>query len=1799
MAHQHQHLEHEQQHQQHHQSSRKRMLDSSKPLNLNFDNSQPVWVKISMVQEKAALSDYDDDCSVGKNRNERGSDAWGWLFGYAVLSNSKAAVDDSIDRDSVPPPPPKDVSNLRSSSSSSSSSSSLGQSSYSSKASPFGQVKLRKTGSPVYNEISKGSNASSGNSSGNSSGISSPRERMHEPKSVLIQDIWNTKYNGCTIDLTAKEAAASLLQANPFTESGSPNASPNASANTSANASASPKNLIELTHLHEPSLIQSLRERYEEGMVYTFCGKILLALNPFQEIAGLYSDATMKQYWKPDTGIGVGGPDEGSVSVEPHVYAIAHEAFTAMNRAFDDVLVHDSSMHRRKKDKSGNSDSGVVMDQSILVSGESGAGKTVTTKIVMQYLAKLSEQAALNRSREPNGSIGGSGSGSGSESSSSMEQQVLQSNPILESFGNARTVRNDNSSRFGKFIEIQFDRTGQLMGASIKTYLLEKIRLLRQADGERNYHIFYELLSSSSRDAERNELALQGYGIHDFRITASSGTFDRRDGVKDSKTFSDLKRAMDTVGFSAEERKGIFRVVSGVLHLSNIGFLETKADTVILDEGSASLQSVLDIFGVDLESITNALCTCTITVGHEVMKKNLMLNNVEKAVEGLMKATYGALFEYIVRRVNSSITVGNDSDDNLGLVGSTSTDSAFIKILDIFGFESFQSNSFEQLCINYCNESLQQQFNKHVFKLEQKEYEKEGIAWSFISFPDNQDILDLIEKKHSGIFSILDEQCRLAKCTDQSFATATDEKCSQNPRYDSNRTQRARGLFSVQHYAGVVEYDSKSFLDKNKDEQPKEATDFLLSSSAAIFVELGKILSGKNDAGEIKDGSSSRKMQRSSNSLTRASVGSQFASQLRILRENIDKTAPHYIRCLKPNDELVPDNFVPTIIADQLRCAGVLEAVRVSRLGYPQRYSKAMFVQRYRILAIQALNKAARRGADLCEILVENIVPQIWQRQNSRSGGENVLQQRATFDLVSVGVQLGKTKVFLRHQAFEALEFLRGRKVNISATCIQSTFRMHYNRKKYTFALASVLKLQSCIRRHQAMKRMRFLKRSRSAVTIQSAWRGFDLYSKYSLKLLVVLWCQRVHRGNTARKHFRHLQFNRKASIIQSWWRMTKERNYFLVQQYLAFSLQQCFRMKLACATLKQLKIDAKDFSRVANERDELRRKTEEMRFQLQEANRAAEEARQLSVQNMSASLSASAMQEDRNGSEPDNEIEHWKMKYHEKVRECNAKDEEMLRLQNQIESMREEMAEMKESAGSQYLPFSFKGARSIVSESVSSPNKVLKASLQSFKWNNTSYETEQTELDDSFSEDIPTSFGKGYFDNPIHSAIRAADDDALSVAVTNCEDVASEVNRGGRDGKTPLHLAISSNNLASAEFLLRNDSVVANTQDNDGNTPLHYAKNESFVKLLLEVGRANPNIPNERGFCAIHVAVQRRDVESVKCLLSHSANPNVADDVKWLTPLHLVAQETIHDTNARTKISHKQRVSPVVEIARLFCGEKLQAQSDMNYQDKDGNAPLHHCSILHHRDAGELMLLFLKNGANPNMKNNRGQTPLHLLMHNMGLRRFDFYTDVVQLMLYQGYDTNSQSQNGCAPIHLAVYHHDFDNAVQFLEREAQLHLSWQKPVRWEKYWKDNGSSGEVYCLDMVGDEDTMRRLCTSISCEQTFAPTRTNCMQCKRKIIGFGKKNCHHCGSSVCSRCSEHKLDPSFFPPFCTKVIESGEPARVCNMCEHILVSRKEEQQTIMGRELCFHTRQDDVSMLDMESSFRNQVQSPAQGDV
>eukprot|EP00553_Chaetoceros_curvisetus_P012594 CAMPEP_0204636762 /NCGR_PEP_ID=MMETSP0717-20131115/34776_1 /ASSEMBLY_ACC=CAM_ASM_000666 /TAXON_ID=230516 /ORGANISM="Chaetoceros curvisetus" /LENGTH=649 /DNA_ID=CAMNT_0051655911 /DNA_START=346 /DNA_END=2296 /DNA_ORIENTATION=- len=646
----------------------------------------------------------------------------------------------------------------------------------------------------------------------------------------------------------------------------------------------------------------------------------------------------------------------------------------------------------------------------------------------------------------------------------------------------------------------------------------------------------------------------------------------------------------------------------------------------------------------------------------------------------------------------------------------------------------------------------------------------------------------------------------------------------------------------------------------------------------------------------------------------------------------------------------------------------------------------------------------------------------------------------------------------------------------------------------------------------------------------------------------------------------KHLQFEKKATIIQSYWRMTIDRNKYLVKQYIALNLQQCYRKIHAKAILKELRKEARDFSLVMKERDELRKRNDELKKDLEEANRIINE--QMKCKGFAKS----------SGSSDSHQLHDWMLKYNQKQLECKDKDEDISYLKQQIKNLQAAMDQLRKSVPNDGSQTTLKRLDTSMVSSNDEP------SVQLSQCANISQKTYRTETEDSWSP--------SYFENPIHRAIREADDDALSIAVTNCEDVAADINRGGKDGRTPLHLAILSKNLSSAEFLLQNDSV-ANTQDDDGNTPLHYTKSSAFVRLLLDIGGANPNIPNEAGFCAIHVAVQRRDVESVKCLISHSANVNVADDAKWLTPLHLVSQETLYDTRLNGRLSQETRNLPVVEIARLICSASEPSAVDVDFQDKDGNTPLHHATVLRSRVAGDLISLMLKTNASPNIKNNRGQTPMHLLMHNEHLRRFDFFPDLVQLMLYQGCDVNIQSLNGCTSLHLAIYHQDFNSAVELLERGSQIHLTWQKPLRWEKHWRTTGSSNEVYALEMIEDEETIRRLFSSITCEQKPAPPRPNCMLCKRKIVSFSKKNCSHCGSLICSRCSSHKLDKSFFPPYSNSKIKDDEFVRVCLICEDILTSRKYEQENIMGREVLI-PRQDEVSMLDMETSFeKNELRS------
>lgn len=791
---------------------------------------------------------------------------------------------------------------------------------------------------------------------------------------------------------------------------------------------AAPHDLIALTHLHEPSVCLALQHRYASNVIYTNTGPVLLALNPFAAIPGLYGDAVQKQY-ADAAEQKMTAASSNKAALPPHVYAIADAAFRSMMRALEDAMDDDSNNNTANKNNnlgtSAVKDSSSsrptpspppaaasrrLVNQSILVSGESGSGKTVTTKFVMKYLAALSHRSVqmqesaqqrayvkatattTTQTREEQNSgktwrqkqhFSAAGQAMDIPSAilagNTIEAQVLQSNPILESFGNARTVRNDNSSRFGKFIEIQFTMSGKLVGAVMQTYLLEKVRLNSQCPGERNYHIFYELLSGGMNQRELSQFFLAPTaGPEDFKLTNACGTVTtRRDGISDRDTYTHLIAALTTMKFAKPDIQDIFSVTAAILHASNLTFTDLPNDSCCLDESNVHLHPVCTLLGLSIDKLNQALCHCFLTAGGTTVTRSLNSAQAVNGLEALLKETYGAMFQYLVQRINGQISAestnhGDDSQDESKRKSATiyakNGGVASIGVLDIFGFESFAMNSFEQLCINYCNEALQQQFNAFVLENEQAEYEREGIQWSFIEFPENQDVLDLVEKRGSSILSILDDQCRAPGPSDKAFCLAVYSQCGSLPRFEADRKQQAMLQFSIHHYAGPVEYTVDGFTAKNKDELPKETVE-LLSGSDVLFVrELAVIMEAAHGDGVGSPGippfehPTPRKLHRVDSSVGRPTVGGQFRSQLKTLRLKIDRTAPHYIRCLKPNDSLVPDHFDTAIVAEQLKCGGILEAVRVARAGFTQHYTHSDFCRRYRTLAWKEMSTIAVVG---------------------------------------------------------------------------------------------------------------------------------------------------------------------------------------------------------------------------------------------------------------------------------------------------------------------------------------------------------------------------------------------------------------------------------------------------------------------------------------------------------------------------------------------------------------------------------------------------------------------------------------------------------------------------------------------------------------------------------------------------------------------------------------------------------------------------------------------------------------------
>ncbi|XP_065861006.1 myosin-11-like isoform X2 [Euphorbia lathyris] len=781
--------------------------------------------------------------------------------------------------------------------------------------------------------------------------------------------------------------------------------------------------MTKLQYLHEPAVLHNLATRYAVSEIYTYTGNILIAVNPFRKLPHLYDVDMMERYKGSQIG-----------ELHPHVFAIADIAY-------------------RRMMNEGQSNS-------ILVSGESGAGKTETTKMLMKYLAHL----------------GGHNVGEGW----AVEERVLESNPVLEAFGNAKTVRNNNSSRFGKFVEIQFDQRGRISGAAIRTYLLERSRVCQISDAERNYHCFYLLCSAPQEEIEKYKLG----NPKSFHYLNQSNCYELAD-INDAQDYLLTRRAMDIIGMSEKEQEAIFRVVAAILHLGNICFAkgqEIDSSVVKDDQSKFHLQMTAELLMCDPHLLEDALCKRVMITPEEVIKRSLDPQNAAISRDGLAKTIYSRLFNWLVDKIN--VSIGQDPNSK-----------CLIGVLDIYGFESFKSNSFEQFCINYTNEKLQQHFNLHVFKMDQKEYVKEGIDWSYIEYVDNQDVLDLIEKKPGGVIALLDEACMFPKSTHETFSNKLYQTFKDHKRLIKPKLTRSD--FTIVHYAGEVQYQSDQFLDKNKDYVVPEHQD-LLSASKCSFV-----------AGLFPSPPDSAKSSKFS------SIGTRFKLQLNQLMEILNSTEPHYIRCVKPNSSREPVLFDNINVMQQLRSGGVLEAIKIKCAGFPAYRPFTEFIQRYGILA-----------------------PEIW-KENSYE--EKVACNYILEKMQLTGYKLGKSKIFLRGGAMAELDAHRSRLVRCSATTIQKVMRAFATRKNYMRMQQESIQIQSRWRGKLARTVYKVMREEAAAVKIQKhlrrqlSTRTFHVL-KYSAIIL-----QTGSRTMAARIEFRLREKNNAASIIQTNWRSHQE----------------------------------------------------------------------------------------------------------------------------------------------------------------------------------------------------------------------------------------------------------------------------------------------------------------------------------------------------------------------------------------------------------------------------------------------------------------------------------------------------------------------------------------------------------------------------------------------------------------------------------------------------------------------------------
>ncbi|KAM9850454.1 unconventional myosin-Ib isoform 1-T1 [Aulostomus maculatus] len=773
--------------------------------------------------------------------------------------------------------------------------------------------------------------------------------------------------------------------------------------------------MVLLEPLSEDSFLENLRNRFDHSEIYTYIGSVVISMNPYRSLP-IFTPDKVEEY-----------RNRNFYELSPHIYALADEAYRSL----------------RDQDK----------DQCILITGESGAGKTEASKLVMSYVA-----AVCGKGQEVN----------------KVKEQLLQSNPVLEAFGNAKTVRNDNSSRFGKYMDIEFDFKGDPLGGVISNYLLEKSRVVKQPRGERNFHVFYQLLSGASDDTLKKLKLDRDFSKYNY-LSLDSAVVN---GLDDAANFRTVRNAMQIVGFMEDEVQSVLELVAAVLKLGNIEFKpESRCngtdESRIKDKND--LKEMCELLGIEQSVLERAFSYRTVEAKMEKVSTTLNVAQAYYARDALAKNLYSRLFSWLVTRINESIKA------------QTKTRHKVMGVLDIYGFEIFEDNSFEQFIINYCNEKLQQIFIELTLREEQEEYVREGIEWTNIEYFNNAIICDLIENNQNGILAMLDEEClRPGTVTDETFLDKLNTICAEHQHFESRLSKNSKFLndhslphncFRIQHYAGKVLYRAEGFVDKNNDLLYRDLSQAMYKANHSLIKQL------------FPEGNPAKV-----NLKRPPTAGFQFKASVGTLMRNLQTKNPNYIRCIKPNDKKASHIFTESLVRHQVRYLGLLENVRVRRAGYAFRQAYEPCLERYKMLCKRTWPHWRGPAREGVEVLMADLQVPLEEFSYGRS---------------KIFIRNPRTLFFLEERRRQCLQDLatliqkiyRGWKcrshfllLKKSQVVVAAWYRRYAQQKKYQRIKSATTVVQSYTRGWQARKLLRELKyqkRCEEAVTtIAAFWHG-------------------------------------------------------------------------------------------------------------------------------------------------------------------------------------------------------------------------------------------------------------------------------------------------------------------------------------------------------------------------------------------------------------------------------------------------------------------------------------------------------------------------------------------------------------------------------------------------------------------------------------------------------------------------------------------------------------------------------------